>query len=68
MKTFRDKLLPVSFEELHHRCFLVTFAKFWRTFLYSCFEEIASKRKTEWKRINNDMGIIQALKEHIVLH
>ena len=47
---FLDKLQPVSFkEELHHWCFIMTFARFWRTFLNSLFKEIASNRKTEWK-------------------
>ena len=62
MKTFRYKLLPVLFEELHHRCFLMYFAKLRRIFLYSSFKEIASERKTEWEKV------IQVLKEHIVLH
>ena len=68
MKTFHDKLLPMLFEEFHQRCFLMSFAKFWRTFLYSCFKEIVSERKTEWKRVTNNIGIIQGLKEHIALH
>ena len=69
MKTFHDKLLPVPFEELHHRCFLMSFVKFWRTFLYSCFKEIARERKTEWKRVINNVRIIQGLlKEHIAVH
>ena len=68
MKTFHNKLLPVPLEEFHHRCFLMSFAKFWRTFLYSCFKEIVSERKTEWKRVINNIGIIQGLKEHIALH
>ena len=68
MKTFNDKLLPVPFKELRQRCFLMSFAKFWRTFLYSCFKEIASERKTEWNRVINNIEIIQGLKEHIALH
>ena len=69
MKTFHDKLLPLPFEELYNRCFLMSFAKFCRTFLYSCFKEIASERKTDWKRVINNIRIIQELlKEHILLH
>ena len=30
--------------------FLMTFAKFWRTLLNSCFKEIAKKSKTEWRK------------------
>ena len=50
MKSFFDKLQPMTFEEeLHHKSFLMIFAKFWRALLISCFKEIVSKRKSEWK-------------------
>ena len=48
MKSFLDKLQP-SEEELHYKSFLMTFTKFWRAPLNSCFEEIVNKRKGEWK-------------------
>ena len=59
MKSFLDNLQPVPFdEELNYRCFFMTFTKFWRTFLNSCFKEIANK-KTEWKGSQsiNSIGI-----------
>ena len=52
--------LSVPFEEeLHHRFFLLIFAKFWWTLLDSCFKDIANKRKTEWKtwKLINIVGI-----------
>ena len=61
MKTFQDKLMSVPFGELHHSCFLMSFAKFWRTFMHNCLKEIASERKTEWKRVINNIRIIQGL-------
>ena len=50
MKSFLDKLQHVPFEEeLHHKSFLLTFTKFWRALLSSCFKEIVNKRKTDWE-------------------
>ena len=49
-KTFLHKLQLARLEKkYHHRCFLMTFAKFRRIFLNSCFKEITNKRKPEWK-------------------
>ena len=49
MKSFLGNLQTVPFdEELNYRCFPITFAKFWRIFLSSCFKKIANK-KTKWK-------------------
>ena len=50
MKSFLGKLQPVSCEEeLHHKSFLMTFAKFWRALFLenSCFKEIVKDTSTE---------------------
>ena len=53
MKFFLIKLEPVTFEEeLHHKSFLMTFAKFWRALLNSCFKKMIIKRKVNGKGHN----------------
>ena len=44
------KLQAVPLKEvLQSKSFLMTFAKFWRALLTSCFKEVVTKRKIEWK-------------------
>ena len=51
MKSFLDKLQPVTFEEeLHHKSFLTTFAKFWGAVLKAVSKNSYNKRKRGWKR------------------